>query len=326
MPILKAFNYTYSGTGESLSNPAADADTIADAQAIATPFYMSLSGGAATAGDADGICQSQSRTGGGAMIINGADSSENPVTRLQYVKYTVPRSIALYSGSDNSGATITIKGKGINNIDQTATLTGPNNTYVVSSEKWVQITNVYADATIASLILGDPYGYVDHGSLMRTVSLTSTGNEESLTFTVEGTDYKNKPQSETITGPNTTTVNGTKYFKVISCVKASGASAGNVSVGWVAGIRVMVNNQLSQLYNWYTVEGDNASNNQISMVNGATSIATGTERLAFNPGGAADNVNYPNIGGDGIRFPDSMSFDMAADVDLIKEITFMYSG
>ena len=326
MTLLKSYNYTYSGTAESTSNPAADVDTIADAQSVATPFYMSLSGGAATAGDGDGICQSQSRSGAGAMIINGADSSGNPVTRLSYVKYTVPRTIAFYSGSDNSAITLTVKGLGVNGVVQSEEITGPNNTYAVSSNMWTQVTNVYASDTIASLLLGDPYGYVDHGSLMRQCSITSSGNDSGITFTVQGTDYQNKAQTETITGPNSTTVNGSSYFKVVASVSASNTGTGSISIGWVAGIRVMINSQLSQLMNWYTVEGDNAAEAQLSIENGATSAASGTERLKFNPGNTAGTVNYPNIGGEGIRFAGSMSFDMPADADLLKEITLMYSG
>ena len=326
MTLLKSYNYTYTATAESTSNPAADVDTIADAQSVATPFYMSLSGGAATAGDGDGICQSQSRSGAGAMIINGADSSENPVTRLSYVKYTVPRTIAFYSGSNNSAITLTVKGLGVNGVVQSEEITGPNNSYTVSSNMWTQVTNVYASDTIASLLLGDPYGYVDHGSLMRQCSITSSGNDSGITFTVQGTDYQNKAQTETITGPNSTTVNGSTYFKVVSSVSASNTGTGSISIGWVAGIRVMINSQLSQLMNWYTVEGDNAAEAQISLENGATSSASGTERLKFNPGNTAGTVNYPNIGGEGIRFAGSMSFDMPADADLLKEITFMYSG
>ena len=326
MTLLKSYNYTYSGTAESTSNPAADVDTIADAQSVATPFYMSLSGGAATAGDGDGICQSQSRSGAGAMIINGADSSENPVTRLSYVKYAVPRTIAFYSGSDNSAITLTVKGLGVNGVVQSEEITGPNNTYAVSSNMWTQVTNVYASDTIASLLLGDPYGYVDHGSLMRQCSITSSGNDSGITFTVQGTDYQNKAQTETITGPNSTTVNGSSYFKVVASVSASNTGTGSISIGWVAGIRVMINSQLSQLMNWYTVEGDNAAEAQLSIENGATSAASGTERLKFNPGNTAGTVNYPNIGGEGIRFAGSMSFDMPADADLLKEITLMYSG
>ena len=326
MTLLKSYNYTYTATAESTSNPAADVDTIADAQSVATPFYMSLSGGAATAGDGDGICQSQSRSGAGAMNINGADSSENPVTRLSYVKYTVPRTIAFYSGSDNSAITLTVKGLGVNGVVQSEEITGPNNSYTVSSNMWTQVTNVYASDTIASLLLGDPYGYVDHGSLMRQCSITSSGNDSGITFTVQGTDHQNKAQTETITGPSSTTVNGSSYFRVVSSVSTSNTGTGSISIGWVAGIRVMINSQLSQLMNWYTVEGDNAAEAQLSIENGATSSASGTERLKFNPGNTAGTVNYPNIGGEGIRFAGSMSFDMPADADLLKEITFMYSG
>jgi len=326
MAIIKTFNYTYSGSAESLSNPADDVDTISDAQSIASPFYFTLNGGASTAGDRNGICASQSHTGALAMIINGAASSQNPVTHMSYVKYSVPRTIAFYSGSNNSARTLTVKGLGVNGVEQTEEIAGPNNSYTVSTYQWTQISTVYSDGTISSLELGDGYGYQDLGSLLRLPNVTSDGNDSGRTVSIIGTDYLGNALTETLTGPNSGTVLATNYFKTISAVKLSGAGTGSLSVGWQAGIRVMINPQLSMLNNWYTVEGDNSANAHISVIDGSTSSATGSTLLEFDPGGTADEVNYPNIGGDGIRFATTMSFDMPNDADLLKSITLMYSG
>ena len=58
---LRSFTYTYSGSAENQSNPAADVDAVADASAVTDDqFYVLNNGGMATAGDGDGICTSQS--------------------------------------------------------------------------------------------------------------------------------------------------------------------------------------------------------------------------------------------------------------------------
>ena len=46
MTTLKSFTYTYSGSAENQSNPAADSDALADAAAVTDDqFYVLLDGG-----------------------------------------------------------------------------------------------------------------------------------------------------------------------------------------------------------------------------------------------------------------------------------------
>jgi len=65
----------------------------------------------------------------------------------------------------------------------------------------------------------------------RRVLFTSAGNDSGITFTVTGTDWNNMPASEVLTGANTTTAYTAYDFKTVTSVVASGASAGNVSIG-----------------------------------------------------------------------------------------------
>lgn len=65
----------------------------------------------------------------------------------------------------------------------------------------------------------------------RRVLFTSAGNDSGITFTVNGTDWNNQPVSEVVTGANATTVYTVYDFKTVTSVVASGASAGNVSIG-----------------------------------------------------------------------------------------------
>ena len=65
----------------------------------------------------------------------------------------------------------------------------------------------------------------------RRVLFTSVGNDSGITFTVSGTDWNGTPVSEVVTGANATTVYTVYDFKTVTSVVASGASAGNVSIG-----------------------------------------------------------------------------------------------
>lgn len=65
----------------------------------------------------------------------------------------------------------------------------------------------------------------------RRVLFTSAGNDSGITFTVYGNDWNANPVSDVVTGANASTAY-TKYdFKTVTRIVASGASAGNVSIG-----------------------------------------------------------------------------------------------
>jgi len=65
----------------------------------------------------------------------------------------------------------------------------------------------------------------------RHVSIYAAGDNSGRTFAVVGTDRDGAALTETITGPNATTVKGDKNFKTITSVTISGASTGDVEVG-----------------------------------------------------------------------------------------------
>ena len=66
--------------------------------------------------------------------------------------------------------------------------------------------------------------------LNSTVNISSTSNNASVTFTITGTDASGNAQTETITGVNNNTVEGTKYFKTITQISSDAAASG-VNVG-----------------------------------------------------------------------------------------------
>jgi len=64
--------------------------------------------------------------------------------------------------------------------------------------------------------------YIDLGNISRSLSLTSTQNLSAVKFTITGF-YGNKPITETISGPNNTTVSTAKYFSKISGIVSNDA-------------------------------------------------------------------------------------------------------
>ena len=65
----------------------------------------------------------------------------------------------------------------------------------------------------------------------RHVSIASAGNDSARTFTVTGTDRYGNTISEAITGPNATTVNGTKNFLTVTQVSVDDDTVGAITVG-----------------------------------------------------------------------------------------------
>ena len=68
------------------------------------------------------------------------------------------------------------------------------------------------------------------------VSITSNGNDSGITFTITGNKVgliTNTPTiTETVTGPNNTTVFSTNYYSRITSITVSGTSVNNVSIGY----------------------------------------------------------------------------------------------
>lgn len=63
------------------------------------------------------------------------------------------------------------------------------------------------------------------------VRLTSGGNDAGITFTFIGTDADGNYQSQTVAGTNASNSDTTLYFKTITSITKSGASAGTIIVG-----------------------------------------------------------------------------------------------
>ena len=63
------------------------------------------------------------------------------------------------------------------------------------------------------------------------VTLTSSGNDSSNTFTITGTDVNGFAQTEDLTGPSSTTTSSAKGYKTITDVVSDNVFVGNISMG-----------------------------------------------------------------------------------------------
>lgn len=65
------------------------------------------------------------------------------------------------------------------------------------------------------------------------IGIASAGNDSGRTFTVTGTNEMGHDVTETITGPNATTVQSSTYFKTITAITVDDDTAGAITVGTV---------------------------------------------------------------------------------------------
>jgi hypothetical protein len=78
-----------------------------------------------------------------------------------------------------------------------------------------------------------PFSAIPDG-LAHQVSLTSAGNLSAITFTITGPDADGVTISESLAGPNVSTVETTRYFKQVTQITVSSTTgATTFDVGWV---------------------------------------------------------------------------------------------
>lgn len=65
----------------------------------------------------------------------------------------------------------------------------------------------------------------------RYVTITSTGDDTGVTFTITGTGPHGETQTEDVTGGNAGAVTSTKTFATVTSIYADGATDGDVEVG-----------------------------------------------------------------------------------------------
>ena len=97
-------------------------------------------------------------------------------------------------------------------------------------------------------------------SLNSRITISSSTNNTSATFTITGTDIDGNAQTETITGVNNNSVTGTKFFKTVTQISTDN-NANNINVGTtpgfgsVSGTRVSITSSGNESDKTFTIVG-----------------------------------------------------------------------
>ena len=87
---------------------------------------------------------------------------------------------------------------------------------------------VSTTGTATTLVIADGGPY---GNLTETITLTSSANNSGITFDITGTDGNGDAQTETLTGPNSTTVNSASKYLTVTSIIASGSITTQIQAG-----------------------------------------------------------------------------------------------
>ena len=176
---------------------------------------------------------------------------------------------------------------------------------------------VSATGSATTLVIADGGPY---GNLTETITLTSSANNSGITFDITGTDGNGDAQTETLTGPNTTTVNSANKYATVTSIVASGAittqiQAGILGTGALTGIVFAGRTRIRGI-----TGTSKASAGSIVFKN--TSI-TGTSLLTIPLTGAVSSID-PYIPDNGVLFDAGAYINLtAADV---TGVTVYYDG
>ena len=87
---------------------------------------------------------------------------------------------------------------------------------------------VSATGTATTLVIADGGPY---GNLTETITLTSSADNSGITFDITGTDGNGDAQTETVTGPDTATVNSANKYATVTSIIASGPITTQIQAG-----------------------------------------------------------------------------------------------
>jgi hypothetical protein len=137
---------------------------------------------------------------------------------------------------------------------------------------------------------------------------------------VTGTDVNGNVQTESITGPATTTVTGTKYFRTVTQVSVDANTAGAITVG-------MANNSLDVVYagrarvrGVYLIHTSTAGT--LPFRNGG---ATGTAMLTVPTPASANSTRDVVIPDEGIMFENGAYITYTAGTTVFSSFTALYN-
>ena len=176
---------------------------------------------------------------------------------------------------------------------------------------------VSASGSATTLVIADGGPY---GNLTETITLTSSADNSGITFDITGTDGNGDAQTETLTGPDTTTVSSANKYATVTSIVASGPittqiQAGILGTGALTGIVFAGRTRIRGI-----TGTSKASAGSIVFKN--TSI-TGTSLLTIPLTGAVSSID-PYIPDNGVLFDAGAYVNLtAADV---TGVTVYYDG
>ena len=176
---------------------------------------------------------------------------------------------------------------------------------------------VSATGSATTLVIADGGPY---GNLTETITLTSSADNSGITFDITGTDGNGDAQTETVTGPDSTTVNSASKYATVTSIVASGSittqiQAGILGTGTLTGIVFAGRTRIRGI-----TGTSKASAGNIVFKN--TSI-TGTTLLTIPLTGAVSSID-PYIPDNGVLFNAGAYINLtAAD---ITGVTVYYDG
>ena len=155
------------------------------------------------------------------------------------------------------------------------------------------------------------------------ITITSGGNESDIAFAIVGTDFTGAASTETLTGPDGTTVTSAKSYKTITSITPNGAVGNNTSVGNVVSTTGSIatfagRTRLRGLFGTTAATADTVT----SFHNGANTSETRTFAV-HNPLAAKTFIN-PADPPEGILFKDGLTVDMPNNSFL--SLTIYYDG
>ena len=110
------------------------------------------------------------------------------------------------------------------------------------------------------------------------ITITSSGNDSGINFTVTGYDQDGLYQTETITGANAAQAVGSKVFKSVSSIVSSGNAAGTINIGTKA-----------SSYNLKTTNANNTTNTTEVPINASAQYLT--KKLSTDLAGTGISVD-----------------------------------
>lgn len=154
----------------------------------------------------------------------------------------------------------------------------------------------------------------------RLITITSAGADSGRTFTVTGTDVNGFAQTEAITGPATTTVTGTKYFRTVTQVSVDANTAGAITVGMSNSSVDVIFAGRMRLRGLYIV--NSASAGTVAVRNGGAAGAIGVQLGTVADDKAISDVEMRE---QGILFADGGYVAYGANAPAFASITAFYS-